>query len=125
MAIFCLPWALLVSGAAVGSDVLNGPVDVLAETALRDVAQMLELEVFPFRMLVTTRMIIYLLGGMNLYLLHVIIFGDAPTPCSKKNIKVFRDPLLNIYNVPGGDWHPGGIPSSNPRLSMGLVYLPT
>ena len=44
VAIFCLPWALLVSGAAVGSDVLNGPVDVLAETALGNVAQMLELE---------------------------------------------------------------------------------
>ena len=44
VAIFCLPWALLVSGAAVGSDVLNGPVDVLAETALGNVAQILELE---------------------------------------------------------------------------------
>ena len=54
------------SGAAVGSDVLNGPVDVLAETALGDVAQMLELEVFPPMMPVTTRMIRIFLGDMNL-----------------------------------------------------------
>ena len=67
------------SGAAVGSDVLNGPVDVLAETALGDVAQMLELEVFPPRMPVTTRMIIYFLGDMNL--LYRVYLEMLPPSC--------------------------------------------
>ena len=41
MALLCLPWALLVAGSSLGSDVLNGPVDVLAESALANTAQSL------------------------------------------------------------------------------------
>ena len=37
----CLPWALLVAGSSLGSDVLNGPVDVLAESALANTVQSL------------------------------------------------------------------------------------
>lgn len=39
VALLCLPWALLVAGSSLGSDVLNGPVDVLAESALANTVQ--------------------------------------------------------------------------------------